>query len=117
MTPETKVKNAWRKEAKKLGLEVIRFAFMKGVTTGWPDDLFLTPGGRGLFLEYKAPGAVPTPLQTYRAGLLWELGYDVCWTDSSDAARRTLLSRMGAAPVHAAGRGPSGGAACWWTGA
>jgi hypothetical protein len=117
MTPETKVKNAWLKAAKQLGLEVIRLSFSRGATVGWPDNLFLVPGGLPLFLEFKAPGKTPTPMQTYRATLLWELGYDIRWTDSADAARAFLASRMGTFTLHDPGKGPPGGPSCWRVGA
>lgn len=116
-SPESKVRDPAVKWWKGLGYKHIRFAFRRGVTSGWPDDLFLVPGGTPMFIEFKGPGKVPTPLQQQRAVELWEQGYDVCWTDSTDAAKRTLLSRVGATAVYGTCQGPSGGPACWRAGA
>ena len=112
-TRESKVRDPVVTWWKKRGGKHIRLSFRKGVTTGWPDDIFLIPGGRPLFIEFKAPGELPTPIQQHRAGELWELGYDVCWADSTDAARGALTSRVGSPALHAQGAGPSGGPACW----
>lgn len=112
-TPESKVRDPTVKWAKAQGIEHQRMSFARGVKRAFPDDCFLVPGGRPLFIEFKAPGEEPTPLQTYRGCRLLELGYDICWTDCPDQARREILSRMGAAPLHAAGQGSLGSAARW----
>lgn len=44
---------------------------------GWPDVLFLVPGGRPLFMEFKRPGKDLEPLQAERKSDLEKLGYDV----------------------------------------
>ena len=44
---------------------------------GMPDRLILMPGGRLAFVELKAPGKKPRPLQIYRHDQLHELGFDV----------------------------------------
>jgi hypothetical protein len=44
---------------------------------GWPDVLFLIPGGRPLFMEFKRPGKDLEPLQVERKTTLQKLGYDV----------------------------------------
>lgn len=93
--------------AKKLGVEHIRLSFRPGVKAGWPDDLFLIPGGRPLLMEFKAPRKEPTPLQNERLCTLLDLGYDACWVDNSDAARHAISSALDAAALHAArGRAP-----------
>src|SRR4051812_29947491 len=52
---------------------------------GHPDRLFLVPGGRPLFMEFKRPGDRPRPLQLHRLETLVMLGYlpdvDAGWTD------------------------------------
>ena len=57
---------------------------------GWPDRIFLIPGGRPLFMEFKRPGEFPRPLQYQRLETLVQLGYlesvDHGWTDSYDTA-------------------------------
>ena len=44
---------------------------------GMPDRIVLLPGGRMGFIEVKAPGKVPRPLQEARHGLLRGLGFKV----------------------------------------
>ena len=44
---------------------------------GMPDRLLLFPGGRAAFVEVKAPGAKPRPLQLARHRLLASLGFKV----------------------------------------
>jgi len=46
-------------------------------TDGMPDRLVLLPGGRCGFVEVKAPGQKPRPLQTARHQLLRRLGFPV----------------------------------------
>ena len=44
---------------------------------GMPDRIALLPGGKFGFVEVKAPGEKPCPLQTSRHGLLRRLGFKV----------------------------------------
>lgn len=44
---------------------------------GMPDRLVLFPFGRFAFVEVKAPGEKPRPLQLARHGMLQKLGYRV----------------------------------------
>ena len=44
---------------------------------GMPDRLLLMPGGRMAFVEVKAPGKEPRPLQTHRHQQLRALGFPV----------------------------------------
>ena len=44
---------------------------------GVPDRIVLLPGGRFGFVELKAPGERPRPLQVARLGQLERLGYKV----------------------------------------
>lgn len=44
---------------------------------GMPDRLVLLPQGRFAFVEVKAPGAKPRPLQTARHNRLQKLGFKV----------------------------------------
>lgn len=43
-------------------------------TAGWPDRIILLPGGKIGFVELKAPGKKPRPLQTHRHNQLRDLG-------------------------------------------
>ena len=44
---------------------------------GMPDRILLLPGGHIGFVEVKAPGEKPRPLQLVRHGLLRRLGFKV----------------------------------------
>jgi hypothetical protein len=90
--------------AKSLGAESIRMVFRSGVARGWPDVLFLVPGGRPLFIEFKKPGALPTPLQAHRISAMEALGYDVCVADSFDKARAAIARAVGRAQLSAQSR-------------
>lgn len=51
---------------------------------GMPDRLILLPGGRMAFVELKAPGKKPRPLQEARHRLLRRLGLKVYVIDSME---------------------------------
>lgn len=49
-----------------------------------PDRLVLLPGGKIGFVEVKAPGKEPRPLQVARHGLLRRLGFKVYILDAPE---------------------------------
>ena len=51
---------------------------------GMPDRMVLLPGGRIGFVEVKAPGQKPRPLQTRRHGQLSALGFKVYVLDGTE---------------------------------
>ncbi len=51
---------------------------------GAPDRLVLLPGGQARFVEVKAPGQTPRPLQRKRAAQLRALGFTVHTIDDID---------------------------------
>ena len=51
---------------------------------GMPDRLVLLPRGKIGFVEVKAPGKEPRPLQAARHGLLWRLGFKVYVLDDPE---------------------------------
>lgn len=51
---------------------------------GMPDRLVLLPGGKIGFVEVKAPGKEPRPLQVARHGLLRRLGFKVFVLDDPE---------------------------------
>ncbi len=51
---------------------------------GMPDRMVLMPGGRIGFVEVKAPGEKPRPLQTSRHRLLRRLGFRVYVLDNAE---------------------------------
>lgn len=57
---------------------------LKFTSPGWdgmPDRLALLPGGRMAFVEVKAPGKKPRPLQLARHRTLRQLGFRVYMLD------------------------------------
>ncbi len=58
--------------------------FMSPGFDGMPDRIVLLPGGRMGFVEVKAPGKVPRPLQEARHRMLRMLGFKVYVLDTVD---------------------------------
>ena len=58
--------------------------FMSPGLDGMPDRIVLLPGGRMGFVEVKAPGKVPRPLQEARHRMLQRLGFKVYLLDAVD---------------------------------
>ena len=65
---------------KKLG--GIAPKFMSPGLDGIPDRIVLLPGGHMAFVEVKAMGCKPRPLQLARHGMLRRLGFRVYLVDS-----------------------------------
>jgi uncharacterized protein YyaL (SSP411 family) len=66
-------------------------------STGWPDRMFLIPGGRPLFIEFKKPGEKPTKKQLHIHTLLRELGYQVEVHDDATTAVQAIAKALEAA--------------------
>ena len=77
---ERQIENKLATEAKKLG--GIALKFVSPSFDGMPDRLVLIPGGHIAFVELKAPGKKPRPLQLSRHQLLRSLGFRVYVIDS-----------------------------------
>ena len=69
--------------------------------SGFPDRLFLIPGGRPFFIEFKRPGEEPRPLQHHIHQLLRQLGYDVEVHDAIEPAFAAVSKRLDAARIPA----------------
>lgn len=61
---------------------------------GMPDRIVLLPKGRMAFVEVKAPGESPRPLQLARHRLLRRLGFRVYVMDSVEQIK-VILSQIG----------------------
>ena len=72
---EKQIENKLATEAKKLG--GIALKFVSPSFDGMPDRLVLMPDGHIAFVELKAPGKKPRPLQIARHKLLRSLGFQV----------------------------------------
>jgi len=77
---ESKIENRLTKEIKKIGGIALKFT-SPGVA-GVPDRIVLLPHGKIIFVELKAPGKKPSPMQEYRAKEYRALGFDVRCIDS-----------------------------------
>ena len=77
---EKQIENKLTIEAKKLG--GIALKFVSPSLDGMPDRLVLMPDGHIAFVELKAPGKKPRPLQLSRHRLLRSLGFRVYVIDS-----------------------------------
>ena len=51
--------------------------FVSPGSDGWPDRIVLMPGGKLAFVELKATGQKPRPLQLQRHAQLRDLGFSV----------------------------------------
>lgn len=78
-TPESKVRDPVVAWAKQNGFLHFRMSFRPGVRQGTPDDLFIATGGLHVWVEFKAAGREPTPLQQERLLKLNEHGAAAFW--------------------------------------
>jgi Holliday junction resolvase len=62
---------------------------------GVPDRIVLLPGGRTVFVEMKAPGERPEPLQEKWARELRKLGHQVYVIDSHEGIDRFIREVTG----------------------
>lgn len=62
---------------------------------GMPDRLLLMDGGRAAFVEVKAPGKKPRPLQRARHQLLRRMGFHVFVLDEESQIPRIIAQMEG----------------------
>ena len=72
---EREIEQKFTRAVKKRGGLALKF--VSPGFDGMPDRLALLPDGKMGFVEVKAPGKVPRPLQAQRHRLLRELGFRV----------------------------------------
>lgn len=101
---KTRVENPVVKKALEILLvPSIPLKLERGSDTGRPDQLFLIPHGRPLFIEFKWEGLDPDPKQLYWHRILEDLGYDVQVHNNVDEALTAIAVEVVAAALHAAG--------------
>lgn len=61
---------------------------------GMPDRIVLMPNGKMAFVEVKALGEKPRPLQLARHGMLRKLGYQVYVLDDAEQIE-TIIQKIG----------------------
>lgn len=90
---ESNIEHRFKNEVEKRGGKALKFTSpgMRGV----PDRIVLLPGARTIFVELKAPGKEPEPLQVKRASELQELGFQVYCLDSVQAVNRFIVEVFG----------------------
>lgn len=79
---EKTIEQKFREAVKAVGGVAVKFT-----SPGWdgmPDRLALLPGGRMAFVEVKAPGEKPRPLQAARHRMLRRLGFKVYVLDDEE---------------------------------
>lgn len=59
---------------------------LRGIERGWPDRMFLIPGGRPLFIEFKSVGAEPSAYQRLIHERLQYANYQIQVHDSAERA-------------------------------
>ena len=59
---------------------------------GMPDRMVLLPGGRISFVEVKAKGEKPRPLQVSRMKMLHELGFDTYILDGVEKIENLVMT-------------------------
>ena len=75
-------------------LSVFNIKLAKTNETGSPDRLFLIPGGKPLFVEFKRPGGVVSARQALMLKRLQHFGYDAVVCDSVESAMAAIKARM-----------------------
>lgn len=79
---EQTIEKRLKKEIELIGGKALKFVSpgMQGV----PDRIVLLPKGKMVFVELKAPGEKPRPIQNLRIKELKKLGFDVRVIDTID---------------------------------
>jgi len=75
------------------------YKFTSPGNSGVPDRLVLLPGGRCIFVELKAPGKEPTPIQLLQHNKLRALGFTVLVIDSKQKADEFIKTYEEVMPV------------------
>lgn len=79
---EAKIENKLKIKIENIGGKCLKF--VSPGTAGVPDRICLFPGGKVFFVETKAPGKKPRPLQKKRHEELKRMGFKVYIADTED---------------------------------
>lgn len=90
---EKMIEERLRDGVKRLG--GVAFKFVSPGNDGVPDRLVCLPGGRIAFIELKAPGKKPTPLQVRQMERLRGLGFVAFVIDSVEAVDQYIQVEKG----------------------
>jgi uncharacterized protein YyaL (SSP411 family) len=86
---ENPIENKVRRDAfTKLGVDSVKMKLPS--QSGWPDRMFLIPGGKPLMIEFKRPNKEPRKLQVEIMERLRKLGYVVEWHDNAEDALASI---------------------------
>lgn len=85
---ESKIEKRLKKEIELIGGKALKF--VSPGMSGVPDRIVLLPHGRIVFIELKAPGKKPRPIQIKRIKELKDLGFDVRVIDSIDGVKNFI---------------------------
>lgn len=85
---ESVVEKRLRTQVEKMGGKA--WKWVAPGTVGVPDRILFFPGGRIIFIELKAPGKKPEPIQEYRIKQLRGYGQQVEVLDSPEAVDRFM---------------------------
>ena len=77
-------------------VKLVHVKFTPQGQRGWPDRLFLPPGGVPLWIEFKRPDEEPRKLQLHRIDVLKKNGYKVEVFDDAELAIQWLQRCMAA---------------------
>ncbi|MDP4176140.1 MAG: VRR-NUC domain-containing protein [Bacteroidota bacterium] len=85
---ESRIEKRLKEEIEKIGGKALKF--VSPGMSGVPDRIVLLPHGRIIFIELKALGEKPKPLQEYRAKELRQLGFEVRCIDSLEGIKHLI---------------------------
>lgn len=86
---ESTIERYARKRIKAVGGKM--YKFVSPGYAGMPDDIAVMPGALIWWVEFKAKGKKPRPLQAARHAELWKFGFRVRVIDSKEAADRLIF--------------------------
>ena len=95
---ERTIENAVVAYAKARGCVVHKMQTGRGGTSGMPDRLFMAPGGKLWWIEFKAPGKVASPLQEVKIADLRSLGQTVYVCDDREKGKAIIEAELGRRP-------------------